>query len=427
MPSCQGVDTDRLADAWRAVLQQHSIMRTIFTSTPLHQDRFYQVVLTSPMANIQHVTCAESDLQQCLENHSLRDYQPGQPLHRFLIVTTTGGNIYGQFEISHTLVDASSVQILVDGLLKAYDAPKMAAALGSNYSTYISYLEQRSDEEDLHYWQTLLGSAQPCNLQSDQNLGALSSDAAETVPLSVSETIQDMSALFAFCQIHSVTIANIVQLAWALVLSSRVDSKDQISFGYLSSGRDVPIDGVDTLIGPMINMMICHFDVKSMSELTLSEAVQVVQTRFLESFEHQRVSLATIQHSLQHSLFNTTVSYKRAQGAGHSKHAGSIRLERIEAEESTEYDFNLNVLASDSGIDFTLQYWSLIASPGAAQSLLAQLKHVMNVICMNPAARLRALELLSPEDQLAIRTKNEIVPAATENLIHSITGARGCK
>ncbi|KAH9212622.1 hypothetical protein DL95DRAFT_303903 [Leptodontidium sp. 2 PMI_412] len=416
----QGVDTKRLADAWLAVLQQHTIMRTIFTATPLHHDRFYQLVLTSPEANIQHITCADSDLQQCLEKHSLQGYQPGQPLHRFLIVTTTSGNVYGQFEMSHALVDASSIQLLVDGLLKAYEAPKTATQ-GSNYSMYIAYLEQRSEEEDLNYWQSLLGSAEPCNLQSDQNLGALSTNAAETIPLTASEAIQDTSTLHNFCQLNSVTVANIVQLAWALVLSSRVDSRDQISFGYLSSGRDIPIHGVDTLVGPMINMMICHFDVESMPDFTSSEAVKGVQNRFLESFEHQRVSLAAVQHSLQQSLFNTTVSYKRAQGAGHSKQASSIQLERIEADESTEYDFNLNILASDSGIEFSLQYWSSVASPGAAQSLLAQLKHIVGVICMNPTARLRDLDLLSPEDLLAIRTANETVPVATENLIHNMT------
>ncbi|KAH7330243.1 hypothetical protein BKA65DRAFT_554232 [Rhexocercosporidium sp. MPI-PUGE-AT-0058] len=420
MSKSQGVDTERLADAWCSVIQQHTIMRTIFTATPLLQDRFYQLVLTSPKANIQHVTCADSDLQQCLEKHSLQGYQPGQPLHRFLIVTTTSGNVYGQFEMSHALVDASSIQLLVEGLLKAYEDPKTTTQ-GSNYSTYIAYLEQRSEEKDLNYWQNLLGSAEPCNLQSDQNLSALSATTVKTIPLTVSAAIQDTSALQDFCQMNSVTVANIVQLAWALVLSSRVDSRDQISFGYLSSGRDIPIDGVDTLVGPMINMMICHFDVESMSFFTVSEAVQGVQNRFLESFEHQRVSLAAVQHSLQQTLFNTTVSYKRAQGAGHSKQASSIQLERIEAAESTEYDFNLNILASDSGIEFSLQYWSSVASPGAAQSLLAQLKHIVGVICMNPTARLQDLDLLSPEDLLAIRIENETIPVATENLIHSIT------
>lgn len=424
--SSQGVDIDRLANAWRAVVQQHSIMRTIFAATPLHQDRLYQVVLASPEANIQHITCADSDVQRFLDQHSLRDYQPGQPLHRFLIVTTAGGDVYGQFEISHALVDASSVQLLVDALLKAYEAPEAAAIQRSDYSTYVSYLERRSEEEDLQYWQNLLGSAQPCNLQSDQNLGALtasSDDAAvETLPLSVSESIQDTSALYDFCQANNVTLANVVQLAWALVLSSRVDSRDQISFGYLSSGRDVPIDGVDMLIGPMINMMICHFDVDSMSGLTSSEAVRAVQDRFLEGFDHQRVSLASLQHTLQQSrLFNTTISYRRAQGAGHSKNAGSLQLERIRVDEPTEYDFSINVLASDTGIDLSLQYWSALASPGAAQSLMAQLRHVVTLICTSTAARLGDLELLSPEDQLIITSKNETAPAAAQNLIHSMT------
>lgn len=421
----EGVDIDRLADAWRAVVQQHSIMRTIFTTTPLHQDRLYQVVLAYPKANIQHFTCDDADVQRYLEQNSSWDFQPGQPLHRFLIITTAGGDVYGHFEISHAHVDASSVQLLVNALLQAYEAPKAGAIQGSDYSTYVAYLERRSEEEDLQYWQNVLGSAQPCNLQSDQDLGALttdSDDAVDRLPLSVSEAIQDTSALHDFCQTHSVTLANVVQLAWALVLASRmVDSRDQISFGYLSSGRDVPIDGVDMLIGPMINMMICHFDVESMAGLTSSEAVQAVQNRFLKDFDHQRVSLAALQHSLQQSLFNTTISYRRVQGAGHSKHAGSLQLERIQVDESTEYDFSLNVLVSDTGIDFSLQYWSSVASPGAARSLITQLGHLVSLICTNPAARLGDLELLSPEDQLAIRTRNTIAPAATESLIHTMT------
>lgn len=82
----------------------------------------------------------------------------GQPLHRLLIVTTAGGDVYGQFEISHALVHASSVQLLVDALLKAYEAPpnmNMAAAIRpSDYGTYVLYLERRSEEEDLRYWQS---------------------------------------------------------------------------------------------------------------------------------------------------------------------------------------------------------------------------------------------------------------------------------
>ena len=420
MVSAQGVDTGRLADAWRAVLRQHSIMRTIFTATPLHQDRFYQVVLKSPAANIQHVTCADLDVQQCIKKHALRDDRPGQPLHLFLIITTTDGNIYGHFEISHALVDASSVQLLVDALSTAYEEPSTDAIHGSEYSTYISYLERNSEEDDLQYWTNLLAAAEPCYLQSDQNLGAVSTEVVDALPPVATAIIEDTSALYDFCRMHDVTVANVVQTAWALVLSSRVDARNQVSFGYLSSGRDVPIDGVETLIGPMINIMICYFDMQSMAELTPAEAVQSVQGRFLEGFEHQRASLAAIQHSLKQSLFNTTVSYRRAPGTAHCRQAGLLRLDKIAAEESTEYDFNLNVLATESGLELSMQYWPTVASPGAAQRLLAQFKHLLGALCANPTARLCDLELLSPEDELAIKTKNEVAPAALEECIHSV-------
>ncbi|KAK4985318.1 NRPS protein [Elasticomyces elasticus] len=416
----QSVNTERLADAWRAVLRQHSIMRTIFTATPLHQDRFYQIVLTSPAANIQHVMCADSDVQQCIEMHSLQDDRPGQPLHLFLIITTTGGNTYGHFEISHALVDASSVQLLVDALLTAYEEPSTAAIHGSKYSTYVSYLEKYSEEEDLHYWQNLLAVAEPCILRSDQNLGAISMEVSGALPLVATAMIEDTSALYDFCHTHSVTVANVVQLAWTLVLSSRVDSGNQISFGYLSSGRDVPIADVETLIGPMINMMICHFDMQSMSQLTSSEAVRSVQDQFLEGFEHQRVSLAAIQHSLRQSLFNTTVSYRRTPDTDNHRQAGPLYLDKITAEESTEYDFSLNILATESGFELSLQYWPTVASPGAVQRLLAQFKHIIGALCTNPTARLCDLELLSPEDQLSIRTKNEVIPLALEKCIHTV-------
>lgn len=417
----QEVDTERLANAWRAVTRQHSIMRTIFAATPLHGDRFYQLVLASPTVDIEHVKCADTSLQSCLEKHSSRAFRPGQPLHRFLIVTTSSGHVYGQFQISHAVVDASSIQLLVDDLLLAYEDPKKAPIVGSDYSRYVSYLETCSADDDIRYWQSLLEGAEPCNIQSDQNLGSLSSDTVDAHPLVVCESIHDTSALYNFCQVHSVTVANIIQLAWALVLSSRVDTKDQVSFGYLSSGRDVPVDGVDTLIGPMINMMICHFDLGSMFELSCAEAAHNVQNQFLQGFDHQRVSLADIQHSLQRALFNTTVSYRRTQGVGHNKQEGSLRLQRMEADESTEYDFSLNILASDSGIDFTLQYWSSVASPGAAQSLLFQLKHIVGMICISPSTCLRDLDLLSPEDRTAIKIQSENVPVATKDVIHRMT------
>jgi amino acid adenylation domain-containing protein len=417
--SSQPVDINRLTEAWREVLHRHSIMRTIFTGALSHHDGFYQVVLKSPEADISFLHChTDAEVEKCVEAHSLLDNKLMGPPHRFLVITTDEGSVYAHFEISHALVDASSVQLLVDTLLQAYEGTS-TTIYGSKYSTYVSFLENQSEEEDLVYWKGLLGAAEPCHLQLGQN-GRVASAEAETTH-EVTAAMPDVAALRALSRTHNVTAANVFQLAWALVVSSYVEM-DQVCFGYLSSGRDVPIDGVDTLVGPMINMMICRVQLNH--SLASVDVLRDIQNQFVEGFEHQRASLASIQHSLQNpqqSLFNTTVSYRKAPNMnGTGEHKRSIQLESTTADESTEYDFNLSIMEGELGIELVLQYLPAVATSRTAQRLLTQLKHVVQMLSQNPTSPLQSLDLVPMEDKLAIKSTNQQVPAPVATCIHSL-------
>ncbi|KAI1044220.1 hypothetical protein LB505_008610 [Fusarium chuoi] len=410
----EGVDVKRLGDAWRKVVSNHSIMRTIFTMIPFN-DRFYQVVLKSVEPDIRFVTCSsEEDVHECIASHALMEDHLGRPSHRFLVISTEDGHVYGHFEISHALVDASSVQLLVNTLLQAYEGA--ANISGSDYGTYISFLEQGSEEDDLRYWEKRLATVEPCQLQLGEDLTTSEQDAGH----SVSTAMQDMATLQKLCQSNNITPANVLQLAWALVLSSRTQL-DEVCFGYLSSGRDIPIDGADTLVGPMINMIVCNIALDYSQSCV--DAMKDIQDRFLDSFEHQRVSLATIQHSLsssQQSLFNTTVSYVRAPNlSGGARNIQSIRLERIAADESTEYDFNLSMLETESGIDIALQYLPGAGSTKTAQRLLNHLKHVVQVLSTSETTSLLGdLDLVPAEDKQLITAINREVPKSLDSCVH---------
>ncbi|KAK2668210.1 Polyketide synthase, phosphopantetheine-binding domain [Fusarium oxysporum f. sp. vasinfectum] len=408
------VDVKRLGHAWRQVVSNHSIMRTIFTMIPFN-DRFYQVVLKSVEPDIRFITCSsETEVQECIASHALMEDHLGQPSHRFLVISTEDGHVYGHFEISHALVDASSVQLLVNTLLQAYEGATNIS--GSDYGTYISFLEQGSEEDDLRYWEKRLATVEPCQLQLGEDLTASEEDTGH----SVSTAMQEMTTLQKLCQSNDITPANVLQLAWALVLSSRTQL-DEVCFGYLSSGRDIPIDGADTLVGPMINMIVCNIALDYSQSCI--DAMKDIQDRFLDSFEHQRVSLATIQHSLsssQQSLFNTTVSYVRAPNlSGGARSIQSIRLERIAADESTEYDFNLSMLETESGIDIALQYLPGAASTKTAQRLLNHLKHVVQVLSTSETTSLLGdLDLVPAEDKQTITAINREAPKSLDSCVH---------
>ena len=117
--------------------------------------------------------------------------------------------------------------------------------------------------------------------------------------------------LATFCSENNVTIANLMQTAWGLILKSYCNS-DEVCFGYLGSGRDIDLEGVEQTIGPFISMLVCRLDLGDGSNV--AEVISKVQTDYLTSLEHQHYPLSQIQHDLGLSgtqLFNTIMSVQR--------------------------------------------------------------------------------------------------------------------
>ena len=70
-----------------------------------------------------------------------------------------------------------------------------------------------------------------------------------TLPVALAE-----NHLLAFCRQHGVTVASLHYSAWSIVLSKYTDC-DSVIFGCVVSGRDLPIEGVQETIGPLINTL----------------------------------------------------------------------------------------------------------------------------------------------------------------------------
>src|SRR5690606_15189027 len=115
----------------------------------------------------------------------------------------------------------------------------------------------------------------------------------QPMEMEISE-LNDIEDLQRFSESQGVTVANIFQLAWALVLSKYTGSED-VSFGYLANGRDVDVEDVNSMVGPLINIMVTR--VKLTPDTPIETALQTVQDNFLDGFNHQRTSLSDILHA----------------------------------------------------------------------------------------------------------------------------------
>ena len=423
------VDARYLAEAWQAVVDQHSVLRTIFIDSICHDGLNDQVVLKDKTARVAWLECSRPEVEQVFIKQSPINFRDTQPPHRLTFCKTDCG-LFCKLEISHTICDGTSIPILLRDLSASYTSlvssanevgkrlhPAGTATTKPRYSEYISYIQEKSVEDDINYWRAYLHGLEPCNV-APLNDGM-------KVPKKLKSRIVSLkkfSDLKVFCSQNGVTLSNTLQLAWALILRIYTGS-DEVCFGYLSSGRDAPIPGIqDAAVGAFINMLTCRLNLGSST--ILRDALQTIQTDFINSMTHQGASLATIQHDLQlssTSLFNTAFTFqRRTRSQGFS--TSSISFEVLEAHDPSEYDITVNVEASEFEVEIHFGYWTTILSEPQAENMAHTFEHILDMFVSqdNADRKISELDFLSDHSRQQISTWNASLPNSVERCIHDM-------
>lgn len=299
-------ELNRLIMAWGKVVARHSALRTIFIESD--EDGYSQLVLREWVPRVVHFECGPSDkddeILERMNNLPVATYDHSTPSHLTTFCQTMQ-RIYVKLEISHTLIDGSSLGILLQDLALAYeDKLSLDESDLPLYRDYVDYIQSLPKEVSIDYWDHYLSNARPChfpNLRDDHDQAAKSNDTSSVASIDISFDV-DAKSIREFCRAHGLTHASLFQVAWALVLrvyvgssSSSIDSS--ICFGYLSSGRDVPVKHIGEIIGAVCNMLVFKMDLNDQSrELSLLELVQRAQDDWTASLQHQFMPLADIQH-----------------------------------------------------------------------------------------------------------------------------------
>lgn len=408
-----GVDVNRLAAAWQTVVARHPILRTVFFAASSGRDLFYQVVREKWTPLIPRLSCGTpSDVLPTFSQMGPPAYRDGQPQHRLSLCETSNKQVFVQLETNHALTDATSLAIILQDLSQAYDkGSEMGTA--PSYGDYVSFLQRIPAERSLAYWTERLSDASPCYFPS-----SLPKKLTPRILKHVVKDFEHIGQLHAFRDLHGVTIASVVQLAWGIVLARYTQSSD-IVFGCLTNGRDAPIPCIDNMVGPMINMTVSRIRLGK-HDLTVAQMAQRVQEDFFEAFNHQRTSLGDIQHSMQLSdkgLFNTTVSYKR-EHIESTANQTSLAFKAVSAIDPTEYDLNVDVTGGEHQMRLSLQYATDFLDDDAAQRLVGGLQAALLSLIANANRPVSEVEVFSSSDAEKLRLWNSKIPSTVGTLVH---------
>lgn len=333
------VDPERLSEAWQQVVDRHAILRTIFLDSTRDEGLFDQVVL-KPRAVPVVVESSEAAGPNASSEFFAREIAlpaegSGRPRH-CLSTLRNDDRTFCRLDISHALIDGGSTASLERDLALALNGQLAHLdPLPAVLDHFVEYVSSWPMEESVQYWENYLRGVDPSPMPPILDNNTRVDEIKEVRYVDV-DVDQFASLINAFCADSGFTASNLFQAVWAIVLRT-FTSSDTACFGYIASGRDLPIVGIQDAVGPFMNMLICSLVVDN--DATVESILETVQNDVLRSLAHQICPLAQIQHSLglsEGSLFNTVMSFQRVERPDTSSDRNATRLRNLGGKDVSE-------------------------------------------------------------------------------------------
>ncbi|CAM5236951.1 Carrier domain-containing protein OS=Streptomyces fumanus OX=67302 GN=GCM10018772_35720 PE=4 SV=1 [Streptomyces fumanus] len=292
----------------------------------------------------------------------------------------------------HIIVDGWSLPVLLDDLSRVYAAGGDPSALppATSYRDYLAWLGGQDRTAAHTAWRTELAGA------DEPTLVVPTDTVATPVRPDMVRTEYDeelTAALDALARRHGLTMATVVQGAWALVLA-RLSGRTDVVFGTTVAGRPPELPGAETAIGLFINTLPVRVPlVAGQSVLAMLSALQRQQVDLLG---HQHLGLAEINRIAGPGAeFDTLVvyeNYPRTPEEAPDPDTLTIRPGG-ESRDASHYPLGL-IVGPGARLETQLDYRPDVYDRARAEDILGQLRHVLEQFAADPTVPVARVSVL---------------------------------
>ncbi len=406
--------------AWQQVVAQHSILRTAFAWEQLAQP--LQIVYRQVDVNLnrhdwQRLSAQDQQQQLDLFLHSQR--QQGfqlslAPLMHLALIQLSADTYEFVWNSHHLLLDGWSIPLVFKDLLYFYQAifqgETKTVQPNQSYRNYIAWLQKQDLALAEQFWkEKLQGFTAPTPLSVDKpslNRKQLNSSYSEQ---QIQLTVQSTATLQSFARQHQLTINNLVQATWAILLC-RYNQETDVVFGATVSGRPPSLVGIESMVGIFINTLPVRVQVADDTQVLA--LLKDLQTLAFESEQYSYSSLVEIQGWSEvprgTSLFESIVVFENYPvDAAVQEHNHSFSINNIHSIEQTNYPLTV-VAAPGKQLLVKISYDTSRFDDAAIARMLGHFQTLLEGIVTNPQQHLAQLPLLTAteEQQLLVEWNN---------------------
>nr|POF14189.1 nonribosomal peptide synthetase tes [Quercus suber] len=260
------VDVRRFKAAWVQVIQACPILRTRIVQV---DGRFWQVVVAE---DVQWPSSVQDSSQMVYGSKLCR-----KALH------IDGETHHFRLTLHHAVFDGWFLGLISKTLAQCYHNRLPPESSLVPFVNFVNYSLQTDTLASRNYWQSQLKAAKRTvfpSLHPTQN--TLSSSNSTTFRHCVRLPVRP----------KLVTMATVLRAAWAIVLAAYDDCADDVTFGSTVVGRQVPVDRIEHIAGPVISTVPVR--VKLDQEQSVAQFLEDVQAQATEMIAFEQLGLQNI-------------------------------------------------------------------------------------------------------------------------------------
>ena len=404
------LDVTRLREAWQAVVDRHTALRSAFVWERLDEPlQVVQRTVELPFEVLDWRSFPADEQERRLEGVLSEDRARGfdlgsAPLLRLTVVRLADERATVLWTFHHLLLDGWSTQMVQKEVFTLYRAATdgTAARLSDPvpYVRYIGWLGEQSQDHAERFWRRYLdGFAEPTALGIG---GATGASGFGDVDLELGGVLA--RRLGDFARAHQVTVNTVVQGAWALLLS-RYGGGDDVVYGSTVSGRPPELADAESIVGLFINTLPVRARVRS--ELPVAEWLRELQGEHVELRQYEYTSLVDAQEwsavPKGEQLFQSILVFENyPKILGDSDLPENLAVHHQKGIARTGYPLTVAVGHTDEQLLMEITYDKSLFRHEEIERLAGHFAELLSSLAADPAALVVELEMLSAAELRAL-------------------------
>jgi amino acid adenylation domain-containing protein/non-ribosomal peptide synthase protein (TIGR01720 family) len=303
----------------------------------------------------------------------------------------------------HIILDGWSMPLLLKDLMTRYESRRLEITLpptrNAPFRDFVVHTRSQDAAASEQFWRSYFkGFTSPTPLPGDSHRFALNGHANSSKDLPRQDTQEwrlgrDLTTeLQTLLRDHRLTMNTLLQGAWSLVLSTYANT-DDVLFGTTVSGRSAPIEGVETIIGSLINVL--PFRVRVKRSKAFLDWLQEIQSQHVRVRDYEHSPLTQIQSwseiSSNRQLFDSVLTVENYP-IDESLRQRVGNLVFTDVRDIMRSNYPLVILASvDHQLTLRLRYDEVRFSSASILALLESLGTVLERLIEEPSVRPEAL------------------------------------